>query len=88
MIRIWAKIIKDEKIVKDVIFENAEQDFNIQRFALYLMDICGLLDVEMPVLLSKHVQHYYLFNMTTFRKDDFLNEVDFDSLILESAVLS
>lgn len=88
MIRIWAKIIKDEKILKDIIYEESEKDFNIKHFAIYMMDICDRLDIETPVLLSKHVQHYYLFNMTKFNHDDFLNDVDFDSLVIESAVLS
>lgn len=87
MIRIWAKIIKEEKILKDLIFEE-EKDFNIQHFPLYLMDICDRLDIEMPVLLSKHVKNYYLFNMTSFSKNDFLNMPDFDSLVIENATLN
>lgn len=86
MVRIWAKIIKEEKILKDFVYER-EIDFNIKHFPLYLMDICDGLDIEMPVLLSKHVKNYYLFNMVKFNGDDFLNEVEFDNLVLESAVL-
>ena len=52
------------------------------------MEICQALDLSVPVILSKHVKYYYLFNLTTFTIDDFIGESGFDSLVLENANLS
>ena len=87
MVRIWAKVMSEHKIVKDVIYE-VDKEFNIKHFPLYLMDICQLLDLSVPVILSKHVKYYYLFNSTKFTIDDFIGESGFDELVIENASLS
>lgn len=87
MVRIWAKVMSEQKIVKQTIFESDEV-FDIQHLPLYLMEICQALDLSVPVILSKHVKYYYLFNLTTFTIDDFIGESGFDSLVLENANLS
>lgn len=87
MVRIWAKVMQDHKIIKETIYES-EETFDIQRLPLYLMEICATLDLSVPVILSKHVRYYYLFNLTKFTIDDFIGESGFDELVLENATLS
>lgn len=84
MTKIWAKIISKEKIVKDYVYENNEP-FNVKHFPLYMIDICEHFDIEVPVIISKHIKNYYLFNSTTFDITDFISESSFDRLVLENA---
>ena len=84
MIRIWAKILKEEKILKDVIFEKF-CNFEIDNFYDYLAEICHKLDISTPVVLSKHIFHYINFNTTVFYPQDFPEEVSFDKLVIEEA---
>ena len=87
MVRIWAKVMLEQKIIKETMFESDEA-FDIQHLPLYLMDICEKLDLSVPVILSKHVRYYYLFNLTKFSIDDFIGESGFDELVLENASFS
>ena len=84
MVRIWAKTIKDNRIVKQTVLE----DYTIfypKNFFDYVASICSELDVATPVILSKHINHYMNFNNTTFLPDDFPEKIDFDKLVLEEA---
>lgn len=84
MVRIWAKITKEEKILKDVIYEDFSQ-FNSDNFFDYIANICEKLDIATPIILKKHLLHYIEFNSTTFLPQDFPEEVDFDKFIIEEA---
>ncbi|MCL2177022.1 MAG: hypothetical protein FWB72_03630 [Firmicutes bacterium] len=79
--RIWAKIIDGEKIVKDAIYTGNKED----DFFTHLSAICTQLDIATPILMEKHIDNFYDFNHVKFRQSDFLEEVTFDSLILEDA---
>lgn len=82
MFKLWAKVVKEDKIVKDFVYEN-DDAFLINRLGLYLADICNEFDIETPVILKKHLEHMYLFNVTTFYAVDFITLPDFDKFIVE-----
>lgn len=82
MLKIWAKVIANEKIVKDTVFERQEE-FDVDNFFDYLSEICHLFDLETPVLLAKHVYHFVAFKNALFAKEDFTEQIDFDALVLE-----
>ena len=82
MFKIWAKIITDDKIKRDYVLES-EDVFNINRLQLYLSDICNIFDIETPIIIKKHLEHFYMFNTTTFFPSDFISGVNFDKLLLE-----
>ncbi len=86
MFKIWGKIIKDGKIIKQVTYER-EDKFAYSQFFNYLADICEQLDIATPVLLKTHIFNYAKFNMVKFIPRDFAEKVDFDRLVLENVVL-
>ena len=86
MFRIWGKIIKDGKIVKQVTYERVDK-FAYSSFFNYLADICEELDIATPVLLKTHIFNYAKFNQVRFLPRDFVEEVDFDFLLLENIIL-
>lgn len=85
MIKLWAKIIKEHKIVKHyTFFDNAEiMDYSL--FFEYISSICRTLDIATPVLLKTHIFNYAKFNYVVFKADDFIEHVEFDSLTIENA---
>lgn len=83
MFRIWAKVIKEEHIEKQTVYER-EDRFTYSQFFRYLADICDDLDVPTPVLLKSHVLNYAKFNHVTFRPRDFMEQVEFDKFVLEN----
>ena len=86
MFKIWAKIIKDGKIEKQLTYERDEK-FRYTSFFTYLADICEGLDIATPVLIKTHIFNYAKFNTVRFLPRDFAESVDFDKLILENIVL-
>ena len=84
MVRIWAKVLSEEKILKDTIYEEFVP-FNHENFYDYIASICSSLDIATPVILSKHIYHFLTFNNAVFFPQDFPEEVDFDKFIIEEA---
>jgi hypothetical protein len=84
MVRIWAKIMKDDKIVKQTIFENSK-NFDVDDFFDYVSSVCHTLDLATPVVLLKHVYHFVAFKNAKFVGEDFPEEFPFDSLVIEDA---
>ena len=84
MVRIWARVLKDEKIINQTIFEDCAE-FNIRNFFEYISSICQTLDISTPVILSKHKIHFSTFNNCVFLPQDFPERVDFDKFVIEEA---
>jgi hypothetical protein len=86
MIRIWAKVLKKDKIIKQYMLEKyTTMDYS--EFSGYVREICENLDIPTPVLIKTHLFNYAKYNTVRFRKDDFVESVDFDKLVLENAFL-
>ena len=86
MFRIWGKVLKDGKIVKQITYQR-DGKFSYSEFFTYLADICEGLDIATPVLLKTHIFNYAKFNTVRFIPRDFAESVDFDKLILENIVI-
>ncbi len=86
MVRIWAKVMKKDKIVKQCVFER-EGITDYSLFFDYLRDICQTLDIATPVLIKTHLFNYAKYNVVRFKQDDFVEPIDFDKLVLENALL-
>ena len=86
MIRIWAKTIKNGKIVKQYVYEREGlTDYSL--FFEYVKDICEALDIPTPVIIKTHLFNYAKYNNVKFRQDDFVEKINFDKLVLENALL-
>ncbi|MCD7728364.1 MAG: hypothetical protein LUI60_00400 [Clostridia bacterium] len=86
MFKIWARIEKEHKIVKQITYES-DRKFAWGEFFNYLADICEELDCATPILLKTHIFSYAKFNRVRFLPRDFAETVNFDYLVLENIVL-
>lgn len=79
MKKMWAKIMKENRIKKDCVIE---VDKNT---TLYdnLKEVCYILNLETPIILKKHKFEIIDYNITRFRKSDFVDSIDFDYLQIE-----
>lgn len=83
MFKIWAKVIKEEKIVRQITYERDEK-FTYSRFFEYLSAICEELDTSTPILLKTHIFNYAKFGTVRFLPRDFAETPDFDKLVLDN----
>ena len=86
MVKIWAKLIKNDKIIKQTVYERAEQT-DYSKFFEYVRDICEALDCPTPVIVKTHIFNYAKYNTLRFKSDDFVEKIYFDKLVLENALL-
>lgn len=84
MIKLWAKIITDNKIQADTIYESAD-NYSRDEFFEHISEICYKLNIPTPVLVASHYANYEVFNLVKFLPRDFVESVDFDRLEIENA---
>ena len=83
MLKIWAKVMKKDKIVKQLVYESID-NFSADTFHLHVAELCHKLDLPTPIVLPSHIKHFVLYNNTTFKSRDFVESIDFDKLNLEN----
>ena len=84
MLKIWAKALIKDKIVKDMLYKRFEK-YDPEKFMEYLIEICHEFDYPTPVVLKSHTKNFASFNVTRFKASDFVEPIDFDVLVLENA---
>ena len=85
MIKLWAKIIIDNKIKKDIIYESID-NYSRDEFLEHISEICYRLNIPTPVLINAHFEAYENFNHIKMLPRDFVESVDFDKLEIENAI--
>lgn len=80
--KVWAKVMKGDKILRDVIHEQ-EVSLTQAGFQSLMQEVSYKLDIATPVILINHLKHLEKFNRVKFLARDFIEDVDFDVLIVE-----
>lgn len=80
--KVWAKLMKNDKILRDIIFEG-NYELTEKDFIAMCQEISYKLEIATPVILSAHLEHFDKFNRVKFLPRDFIDEVEFTSFILE-----
>lgn len=81
--RLWAKVMQEDKIVKQHVLE-LDEKLTYSHFFDYLSALCGALDIPTPVLLKTHILQFAKFRHVKFIPRDFVDGVDFDKLWIEN----
>ncbi|MBQ9715380.1 MAG: hypothetical protein IJV77_03090 [Clostridia bacterium] len=81
---LWAKLITNEKITKSTLVE-VENLNTFSGITKAFMDVAEALGVPTPVITRTSAQFFFDFNTVRFKQDDFVESVDFDSLVIERA---
>ena len=81
--RIWFKIIKDTRIIHSQTIENHKNDTGTHKIFEALEEACVHLDLGKPIWLDSNVAEFQKHSKTRFRKDNFVEEIDFDYLEME-----
>lgn len=81
MFRMWGKLWKDNHLLKDYVAENS--GYSMTRTAMVfqaLEEICQELDLSQPIWLDSNINEFKRISRTRFRKDSFIEAIDFDFL--------
>lgn len=84
MFRLWAKIMVSGKMVKNMIIENSDSSLNRTKKIFNSIDeICYAYDLSKPIWLDKNIREFKKNSRTRFTKDNFVDEIEFDSMDIE-----
>ena len=83
MYRIWAKIITNHRVIRSIIHDTGER---IEAWNFYdnVRQIAEQLKIPTPVVLHSYAENFLNFNLMKFKARDFLEDIPFDVLLLES----
>lgn len=80
MFQIWAKLIKDGRILKDIVISNKENKTRTQKVFWALEEACYEFDLQKPIWLDKNIMDFKLHKKVRFMQDNFIESIDFDYL--------
>lgn len=83
MFRLWGRIFKNNKLLKDTVICNDQEDTRTHKVMTALSEICYEFDLEIPIWLESNVREFQIHGKTRFRRDSFIEQVPFDYLEIQ-----
>lgn len=84
MFRLWGKIFKDTKMLKDTVICNS--DYSLSRTAMIfdaVEKICLEFDLSHPIWLEATVETFKRHDKVRFTQDNFIEHINFDYLEIQ-----
>ena len=78
--RFWAKIFRENRLVRDTTFEDTGTDSRTLKVFRALEECCRALDLPVPIWLKNNVRDFQRVAKARFRQDSFIESIDFDYL--------
>ncbi len=81
MFRLWAKLWKENHLIKDIVIENDDNTLNRTRKVFAAIDsVCYEFNLSKPIWLDSTVRDFQIHDRTRFTQDNFIDHIDFDFL--------
>ena len=81
MFRLWGKICKDNRLIKDITIKNSDESLNRTRKIFNAIDqICSEFNLGHPIWLESNIEEFKRYDKTRFFQDSFIDTIDFDYL--------
>lgn len=83
MFRLWGKIWKDNRLLKDTVICDDSVDTRTHKIFRSLEKMCYEFDLEKPIWLDATVTEFKRHSKARFRQDSFIEQIDFDYLEIQ-----
>ena len=84
MFRLWGKLYKNNKLLRDTVYENDDPEMNRTRKIFDgLEQICHAFDLSVPIWLDSNIADFKRVARTRFTTDSFIGESGFDFLEIQ-----
>lgn len=90
MFRLWIKIIKEGRLVKDAVMEDGSNKTRTHKIFDGLENACVQFDLGKPIWLDSTIADFKRLGKARFTADNFIEPIDFDYMeiqILEEDLL-
>lgn len=78
--RIWFKVMSDNHLLRDVTITDESEETRTHKIFKALDQACYELDLGRPIWLDANVSEFKKVARTKFRKESFVESIDFDFL--------
>lgn len=78
--KIWGKVWKDNHLLRDTVVTDESDDTRTHKVFNALYEICVEFDLGKPIWLDSNISEFKRLARTKFRKDSFIEDIDFDCL--------
>ena len=83
MFRLWARIFKDNHMLKDTVICNDENDTRTHKVFHAIEEVCYEFDLGKPIWLDATVADFKRHSKARFTSDNFIEAIDFDYLEIQ-----
>ena len=83
MFRLWGKIWKDNRMVKDFVVCDDSNETRTHKIFLALEKSCYEFDLSKPIWLDANIDEFKRHDKTRFSGDNFVDNIDFDYLEIQ-----
>ena len=78
MFRIWAKLFKDNRLIKDIVVCNETEELSrTKKVFACLEEVCYHFDLSKPIWLESNIQEFQRHDKTRFYSDSFIEPISF-----------
>ena len=82
MFRLWAKIFKDNRLIKDTVVCDDSENYRTKKVFSAIESICYEFDLGKPIWLDSTIQEFKRHDKARFNSDNFIDSIDFDFLVI------
>ena len=90
MFRLWVKVIKESRLVKDTVIEDNSDKTRTRKIFDGLETACVQFDLGKPIWLDSTIADFKRLGKARFTADNFIEPIDFDYMeirVLEEDLL-
>ena len=80
MFRLWGKVFKDNRMMKDTVICDASNDTRTHKIFHALDEICHEFDLSKPIWLDSTIAEFKKHDKARFYQDNFVDSIEFDYL--------
>lgn len=83
MFRLWAREFRDNRMIKDTVICNDENDTRTHKVFDSIEKICYEFDLSKPIWLDSTVEEFRRHSKARFHQDNFIDSINFDYLEIQ-----
>lgn len=83
MFRLWVKVFKDNRMLKDTVICDEGAETRTHKIFRALEEACYQFDLGKPIWLDSTVAEFKRHSKAKFRQDNFIEQIDFDYMEIQ-----
>lgn len=83
MLKVWGKLIRDNRIIKDEVSVSEIEGSYQENLKACISELCYKFDISTPYWLKSNINEYNKRHKTSFDEHNFIEEISFDKFMIE-----